>query len=280
MQDLDEEKIKRAIVVAGNYRSGTTWLAEMLTRGLPHYALLFEPIRAYYLTMQRAGVVQWRPYITDDNADEKVLEAFRQVLSGRMVERDTLARTDAQAVRHAQGLVVKLVRGLMCLRWLVDTFEPRHTFVIIRHPCAAISSQLRVDAAKGTPLDAEELDAFFARHPEVEPFVPRGPVTRLAFWWAASYQEALSTPKPHPWTLLRYEDLHNNPRGVERAVFGNLGVVSHVPYRDLTEKLSMTSRQWSDPIVMPPWQAYLGERARLVWAVVERFDTLRGLYAP
>ena len=270
---------RKAIIVAGNYRSGTTWLAEMLTAALPGHALLFEPIRAYYLTMARAGIVEWRPYITAASATEAERAAFQEVFSGGMVYRDAVAHTSHGAVVDAEALVIKMVRGLMSLRWMVDEFRPRHTFVIMRHPCAAIASQLRVGAIPGTPKDPKGLDTFWAQHPELERFVPQTDVEWLATWWAASYYAALSTPKPHPWTFLRYEDLVDDPYAVQAYVFKPLGL-EPPKIRELVSKPSQqTKRDTGSVWQSKAWTHRVSpQQSQEIWGVIERFPGLMDFY--
>lgn len=271
--------IDRTIVVMGNYRCGTTWLMEMLANGLPGYAGVFEPIRAYFKTMSDAGITQWRPYITTDNATPQKLLAMDDALTGNICRKEKLMRTDRDAVLAAEGVVVKFVRGLMSLGWIMKTFPIRHTFVIQRHPCAAIASQLRVGAVKGTPKTMDELEPFFEHHPEIERFEPKSDVEWLATWWAASYYAAFNQAKPRPWTLLKYELLCQSPGTVRRDVFGPLKETPEDSFK-LVSTLSSTAKSWStgEPT---PWKDYLGARASEVWDVTERFPLITvGYNAP
>lgn len=254
----------------GNYRCGTTWLMEMLANGLEGYAGVFEPIRAYFETMKSAGITQWRPYITTDNATPEKLRAMEIALTGDICRRERLMRTDRAAVLAASGVVVKFVRGLMSLGWVMKTFPIRHTFIIRRHPCAAISSQIRVAAMRGTPQKMAELEPFFEHHPEIERFEPQSDVEWLATWWAASYYAAFNQAKPRPWTVLRYELLCQDPAAVMRDVFKPLGEAPEDPL-GLVTKLSSTAKPWStgEPT---PWREFLGdEAAKSVWGITERF---------
>lgn len=273
----------RAIIVAGNYRCGTTWLAEMLTRALPKHALLFEPIRQHYPTMGTAVGDLWRPYITAENsAGATLLErTFRSVFDGTFVNANTVAHTDKEAVLAADALVVKMVRGLCSLRWMADTFKPRHTFVVMRHPCMAIASQFRVGAVPGTPKQRWQLDSFFDHHPEIQPFLPKTDAAWFAIYWAMGYYVALSTPRPHPWTLLKYEELVGNPEQVQASVFGELGEFPE----GLEELVKRPSFQTKRPtpgnhVWVPGTSPLSTQQASEVWGVIERFPGLEEHYAP
>jgi len=265
--------VSKTIVVMGNYRCGTTWLAEMLAGGLPGYAMVFEPIRAYFPTMRDAGITQWRPHLRSDSVTPAQVQAMESALSGRICKTEKLMRTDRNAVLAASGVVVKFVRGLLSLRWVVEHFGPRHAFVIRRHPCAAVASQFRVKAVRGTPKTMSELDMFFEQHPEIARFEPQSPAQWLAAWWAVSYYAALSTPQPHPWSVVKYEDLCGSPENVLRDVFGPLGVTPSNT-EALVSRLSLTAKTWSTG-APTPWMRYLGpSNAKQIWDVVQRFPLI------
>jgi len=230
--------ITKTIIVAGNYRTGTTWLAEMLCRGLG-YELVFEPLRIYFPTVANAGLLQWRPYLTSATATAEQTRVFRMFLDGSICTKEKLVRTDRERVLASDQLVVKFVRGLMSLRWMCDTFPIRHAFVIVRNPLHAVASQVRRRAIRDTPMNNAELQRFKAEHPEIDlPRVPRKTgVQWLALWWATSYHAALSTPQPHPWTLVRYEDLYRNTANCD-ALFNVLGETPS-PYHPDQPSLTM-----------------------------------------
>lgn len=279
----------------------------MLVQAQPEYALLFEPIRAYYQTMIEAGITDWRPYITfppgfgrriaspgtgvtkaQRAAFKAQRVAFTHVFDGSMAARETgqrgMSHTSVAEVAKAEALVVKMVRGLMSLRWMIEEFQPRHTFVIIRNPQDAIASQVRVNALRGTPKDPEQLSIFWAKHPEITPFTPKSGVEWLALWWAASYHAALSAPKPHPWSLVRYEDLVGDAEAVQRLIFDPLDLKpGPLEMRNFVHTPSFQTKH-GRPTKM--WTPKAGRR-RLTVAdvaaideVLERFPLLKGTYAP
>jgi len=272
---VDPTKIQQTIVVAGNYRCGTTWLAEMIVSTLPCYALAFEPLRAYLGSIHDAGLVQWRPYLTAETATEAQRAVFTRVLDGTICRTDALPRTDRRAVLDAHGLVVKFVRVLMSLRWLCDTYPIRHAFIVIRHPLSAIASQVRKNAAPGTPQVYAELADFARHHPEIDVGGLVEPEEWLAMWWAASYYAALTTPKPHPWTLVRHEDLCADAGAIQSQVFDVLDATPDVDVDELRLRPSMTSGDWSIPGTITPWHGVLtAHQARRVLDVVARFGNV------
>lgn len=289
----------RAVVVAGNYRSGTTWLAEMLTRGLgEEYELLFEPIRAYYAPFasyrEPSELVRWRPCIDQGGPATVEHRAFASIFDGSIanLNRD-IAHTDLAKVREAPALVVKMVRGLCSLPWMHRQFEPRYTFVLIRNPVDAIDSQLRRNALPGTPQHHRELRSFFEQHPEVKPFIPRSGVEWLATYWAMGYYAALKGlprkgPGAHTWALVRYEDLLPSPSGYDGiwAVFAMLG--EHLDDKliaELATRPSVQTKRATDSMsgsmgVWAPARSRVITRGQEeeVWHTVARFPGLINHY--
>jgi len=265
--------ITKTIIVAGNYRTGTTWLAEMLCRGLG-YELAFEPIRVYFKTVAKAGILQWRPYMTKATATPAQRRVFRMFLDGSICSKERLSRTNCARVLQADKIVVKFVRGLMSLRWMCETYPIRHAFVIIRDPLTSVASQMRRNAIRGTPMVNKELQVFKKLHPEIKVNrIPRSTgVQWLTLWWAASYHAALSTPEPHPWTLVRYEDLYADDQARDQ-LFATLGEQPR-PYQP--EKPSVTMFEGH---VRDEWRdALTPKQVKEVREVVSHFPLLDRMY--
>jgi hypothetical protein len=266
--------IKKTIVVAGNYRCGTTWLAEMLCRGLG-YKLAFEPIRSYFPIVHRAIGDQWRPYITDATAKPKHEELFEKFLDGSICKYAELNRTNCSEVLKAEAIVVKFVRATMSLRWMCDTFPIRHAYLITRHPYTATASQVRKNAGPGTPKDMKQLWRFQQEHPEINfARIPRKTdIHWFALWYAVSYYAAFSTTEPHPWTFVKYENLCTDIKNCD-ALFEPLGEKLVEDYNP--RKLSMTSGDWStgEPT---PWSGTITlEQVEEIKSVLQHFPGLMG----
>ena len=195
-----------------------------------------------------------------------------------MAEQRRMTHTSMQHVQQASGLVVKFVRGLMSARWMCERFPIRHAYIIIRNPIDTVSSQLCVGAARETPTKG--FAAFRAAYPEVSFPDPKTDAEVLATWWACSYYAALSAPQPHPWTLLRYEDLVQNADRALEAIFKPLGVEAPSAAREFWSTPSRTSRPWSAPNQPSGHSAHsLSSKDRAaVLSVVLRFGLFEDVY--
>lgn len=107
----------------------------------------------------------------------------------------------------AKKLVVKFVRANMMFDWLTSNFNIRPPALVIRHPCAIISSQL----SKGWAPDLHVLlnNPYFKKHPEIrlKCATLTKPEELGALAWCMRYHAPLSMAKPYPFHLVCYERL-------------------------------------------------------------------------
>jgi len=163
---------KMPLVIAGSGRSGTTWVLDVLAEanGLRP---VFEPLHP------ALGAVPDRyhdSYLEPESECQDLASYLDRVLSGRFrsvwvdyrmlpsrlsIGRKTLksrAEFRAWIGRYQrlwrnywrfrdwrqQGIAVKLIRANLMLEWLVATFK-LPVLVVVRHPCAVIESQIRLN---------------------------------------------------------------------------------------------------------------------------------------
>ena len=143
---------ERTILLAGAARSGTTWLADIITSQL-HCRMISEPfnpgrVAAY---SQFPDFLYRRP-----DADDPDLFAFAlQVLRGSI--RDAWVDREVSYILNRCRLV-KEIRANLLLKWLHLSFPFVPLLLIIRHPCAVVLSRLEAG------WDAEaDLTAFLTQ---------------------------------------------------------------------------------------------------------------------
>ncbi|NOZ70665.1 MAG: sulfotransferase, partial [Chloroflexi bacterium] len=134
-----------AIVVAAAARSGSTWLADMLSAA-PGLQEIFEPFHPQHSALYRQLVgVQAnqsrqykRVYLRSGTQHPQWDVLLAQALTGKIRS----YRTDYQRRRFLPDrYVVKFIRANMMLGYLADRFQPQIVF-LTRHPCAVVYSRL------------------------------------------------------------------------------------------------------------------------------------------
>lgn len=126
-----------SIFLAGTERSGTTWVSEIINCN-SEYRYIFEPFWP-----ARVDICQrFRPqqYLRIDNNDPYYLHAAETILTGNIRNK----WTDKYHRRFiANKRLIKDVRANLFLKWMSTHFPNMPIILLIRHPCAVVSSQLR-----------------------------------------------------------------------------------------------------------------------------------------
>ena len=144
-----DSSLERAILIAGTARSGTTWLAEMIARQVPA-RLMFEPFHRDEI--EALSGIPLFPYLRPDENHED-FEAFaRSVLSGSIRHPWVDSQIDCS---RPELRIVKEIRGNLFLRWLFERFPRLPIVLIVRHPCAVVSSRMR--AGWSAEADLEDM---------------------------------------------------------------------------------------------------------------------------
>ncbi len=227
----------QTIAVFGSVRSGSTWLAELLS-SLDGHLQLFEPLHPKYVP-EAARILQTRnTYVPVGAPWPEGRKFFSEILSGRLINSWILSQASVSRVFRTRRLVAKFVRGNLLLDWLTTNYGLRNAVLVIRHPCAVVASQLTKGWRPGkTTLLA---NPYFERHPEIQERC--APLTRpeeiAALAWCLRYHAPLMSEKPYRFTLVTYEALVRNGVSELERLFQALGI----PFDSaVIEKLSRPS---------------------------------------
>lgn len=197
------------LVVAGSPRSGTTWLAEVLST-LPRSAILFEPEHMLQVPDARRAGLDWHVMKLPGDAWPAGERYFDRVLRGQVVTPWTTSHLPLSRAVAPRRWIVKFVDANLMLGWLATHFPIRAPVLVLRHPCAVVGSQLR----RGWKLDhAPRTAAFFARYPQFSEYVSslRDPVEWSAAHWCIHTYVPLMLPQPRPFMVTSYEQATRYP---------------------------------------------------------------------
>lgn len=203
-----------SILVCGSPRSGTTWLAEILT-GLPRSAMLFEPLHLDRVPAAGQAGCQWRTFKSESEDWPAGKQLFEKILTGRLLNRWILSQTDFRSMVRARRYIVKCVRANRLLPWLSRNFPEPHKVLVVRHPCSVIASQM----AQGSWQEPRRPETGGLSNPLAQ-FVDslRHPEELLAAEWAIDNHIALSATSSR-CEVVSYESLVLN---TEETVTGLL----------------------------------------------------------
>lgn len=223
----------KTIVVAGAPRSGTTFLMNLLDV-LPDYLTVFEPLNVNWFPHAKRLPNYTRPYLPVDEESTVYHNFFSDVFKGNIhcvhPHYEWSMKKNVSRIK-ANKLLIKFIRVNRLLLWLSKNFELKRIFLIIRHPCATISSQITTgirgyfsnkqkfpfkqaleDILMIDTLD-DEIKTSLLRIRHYEEF--------LAAAWALDYYVPICHSKKD-YHIIKYEDLLIHDRKTIKNIFDSL----------------------------------------------------------
>lgn len=219
---LDRDADLPVILVSGVARSGTTWIAEVVSAAT-RARLIFEPFAP-------DGFPDYGfPNFTFRGQDEEdpSLEAFcSQLFAGRL--RHRWIDSQPRAVRP-RARVVKTVRASFMLGWIGTQFPQVRIILVSRNPWSVVRSRIRLgwhpkpdlDALTSQPRLMENLGEF------AEDILGAYDLPELeanAVLWAVCTRAPLFDPPAERLLDCRYEALATNPKASFATLLGRLGL--------------------------------------------------------
>lgn len=141
------------ILLTGSPRSGSTWLAQAWHQG--GYDIVDEPLNLRAFPEAEKIGFEWRTYIPPDEAESARSVFMRNVLTGRIgyvrPSRDFFGLFPTPLLLKKCKLIVKCVRANRMLAWITNQFPIQGAILLIRHPCAVVSSQVAMGVRQNSP---------------------------------------------------------------------------------------------------------------------------------
>ena len=207
-----------------------------LMRSLKGYRYLNEPFMHTPLRK--------RTYIgPGENAPREVHEWVKNALQGDIYDfwrwnfKNSTSIGRAWEFATSRKVAVKFTRALRMLGWIQSTFDVRGTILLIRHPCAVVSSMLHhggwddnhmrnqgesvSDRILGRNLPQSVIERFESSVHDVE-----NRYEMLAHLWGLDYYMAClhDQPSPPSWILVPYERIVTREREELYRIANALGV--------------------------------------------------------
>ena len=208
----------KTLVICGATRSGSTWLAELVT-SLPGHSEIFEPLNTVYVNEARRAGVKRNMYLTNASVWPAGEQLLKKILSGKLINPWVLSQIPVSRTLDTERLVVKFVRANLMIDWLAKQLPGQPAALVIRHPCAIIASVLKKGWAPS--LKVMLSNAYFDHQPRLKQRCQnfKSKEQRAALSWCLRYHAPLSLPKPYPFVLICYERLVRNGRAELQKLF-------------------------------------------------------------
>ena len=216
--------LRKTIVVFGSIRSGSTWLAEVLSSQEGHLQI-FEPLHPDYVPEAKKSLPDQRPpYVSAKQEWPAGIKLFERILSGKVINSWIMSQASLNKILTAKRLVVKFVRGNLLLEWIITNMDILTPILVIRHPCAIVASHL----SKGWPPGKRRLldNPYLNGYPDIKKQCEdlSEPEELAALAWCLRYHAPLMVAKPYPFILVSYERLVRNGQQELERIFGALNI--------------------------------------------------------
>jgi len=217
--DLGKGDYKRSVFLAGSGRSGTTWLSQIINHRR-RYRYVFEPFNPR--EVGPFGHFRTKQYLRPDERREEFLKPARLALTGRLRDPWT-DRFNGRIV--ARRRLIKDIRANLLLGWMRQNFPGMPIILLLRHPCAVVTSRLDLgwrDNLSETMEQQELVEDFFLPM-EAEIRAAQGDFERHLFLWCIDNYVPLMQFGPEEVHLTFYENLLERPEKELQSLFASLG---------------------------------------------------------
>ena len=250
--DLAEGDHTDTVFLAGSGRSGTTWLSDLINHD-SGYRRIFEPFHPRKVRDFRGfGSKQ---YLRPGDRRDEFLAPARRALTGGLRS----GWADRGGAPGARRRLVKDIRANLLLGWLAENFPGMPIVLLMRHPCAVVSSRIALGWRDNLDETMAQADLIEDHLLPVEGRIrsARDPFERHLFLWCIDNYVPLRQFSPGGIHLCFYENLLIDPEPELRRLFTFLGQDFDDRVLDKLERPSFTSSRGSRPSA-DGWRSRVG----------------------
>jgi hypothetical protein len=216
--DLTAGDHTKTVFIAGSGRSGTTWLSGLVNHDAA-YRQVFEPFHPGKVEEFRGfGSKQ---YLRPGDRREEFLAPARKAVTGQLRG----CWTDRGGALVARRRLVKDIRANLLLGWLAENFPGMPIVLLVRHPCAVVSSRLALGWGDNLDETVAQRDLVEDHLLPVEGHIraARDPFERHLYLWCIDNLVPLRQFSPGAIHLCFYENLVLDPEAELRSLFAFVG---------------------------------------------------------
>lgn len=209
----------QTILVSGSGRSGTTWLANIIT-ACPGFGYIFEPFD--HRKLPEAKIFPLRTYMRPEENHPERAEFVKRVLGGKIHN----SWTDRENKNFfVWKYLIKSIRANLMLAWIDCNFHCPIIY-IIRHPCAVVLSKMKSnwDTHLDVFLEQEELMRDYLNGFKNIIRAAKKPLQKHTVMWCIENAIPLDQFKKHDWIICTYEELCHNKEEEVNRIFARLGL--------------------------------------------------------
>lgn len=206
--------------LAGGGRSGTTWLMEIINANRDH-RVVFEPFAAHKVRFLGRFTVE--QYIAVDDDDPEVAAVVDRVIHGRFRSWWTDQHNRTLVCRRR---LIKAIRANLALGYIRRRYPRMPIVVILRHPCAASLSMIKLGYGKQALEPYLQQPKFLEDHLATHRELVRtttDPLQMRVLRWCIQHAVMFAQLEPGDVHLMFYEELCEEPDAALTSMCDYLG---------------------------------------------------------
>jgi len=201
-----------------------------------------------------------------DEFDVELFNYLNSVFSGEVLNDWTAKFISFFKILNKNSYVIKFCRANLMLNWILKIFLIKKSILLIRHPLAVISSQLKHGVWKNVKPPYIFQDEFKKNFPKIVENL-KGVNEQeeiLAVNWAIETLIPLLNPKPYPFILTSYEKLVLEKAKELKRILLLLDINTVKDLQLLLNRPSKTTRENSNVFIgdnlLCTWKKYLSKK--------------------
>ena len=152
---------KKYLIVAGSARSGTTWVAELLNN-IPNSVLIFEPLHPINNPKSKEAGFKWKTYLEPDEISPDYYKYFERLFRLSVLSKWDTRFIPLYKIFKVDYYVFKFIRANLLINWLSNNFPIKKPILILRHPCAVVSSRIKLSWKDSSYTNSKK---FYNKYP-------------------------------------------------------------------------------------------------------------------
>jgi hypothetical protein len=266
--------IGKSVIIAGTGRSGTTWVADLISSEIP-CRIMFEPFHSKKI--KEFSRFSYFQYMKPTEQNDALLSYCNRVFTGNI--RDPWIDSKLDHIFHRLR-IIKDIRVNLFLKWIRNHFSNLPIIYVIRHPCAVVLSRLELHWATDG-----DIIPILSQKSLVDDFlldkigIIEGAKTheeKHAIIWCISNLIPIRQFQLDRLNVVFYENLCVNPEAEVPKIFDTINQWSQHSLFEFTDKPSGTIKPFSAIVTgenkVTGWKKKLSAaQIKRILSVVERF---------
>ena len=264
----------KSVIVMGAGRSGTTWIAEVLSKFLD-YRFIYEPFHPN--SLQHIKSFKFKYFYNETDPNRKFYAIMNWILAGHIRNKWV---DNNNRVFKPDGRIVKSIRLNFSIEWILKYFPKVPIIFIIRHPCAVVSSKKALGWSGQELFSLMKNEKIMNLLKEIDLYnlnALDSSLVRNTYLWGIENYFPLNIKNQSHFYLCYYEDLVNHFKIELRRIVNFINPTLNVKGKKIKNLISTQTNSKSAVVIgtdpLKIWKSRLTEEEiNIVLKIVKKFS--------